>query len=98
MVERNPPISEVIETGVLPTLVKFLKQHDTPAIQFEAAWSLTNVASGTSEHTSVVVDSGALPVFVELLTSGDADVQEQAAWALGNIAGDSPVCRDLVLK
>ena len=26
------------------------------------------------------------------------DVREQAVWALGNIAGDSPTCRDLVLR
>ncbi|KAL5070688.1 hypothetical protein RYX36_021575 [Vicia faba] len=25
------------------------------------------------------------------------DVREQAVWALGNVAGDSPRCRDLVL-
>lgn len=26
------------------------------------------------------------------------DVREQAVWALGNIAGDSPQCRDYVLQ
>lgn len=26
------------------------------------------------------------------------DVREQAVWALGNIAGDSPKCRDQVLQ
>lgn len=25
------------------------------------------------------------------------DVREQAVWALGNVAGDSPRCRDAVL-
>lgn len=30
--------------------------------------------------------------------SANEDVREQAAWALGNIAGDSVQCRDLVLQ
>jgi importin subunit alpha-1 len=95
--QKDPPITEVVETGVVPIFVSFLQHDRMPDLQFEAAWALTNVASGTSTHTRSVTDAGAIPVFVRLLQSINENVKEQAVWALGNIAGDSVSCRDAVL-
>lgn len=94
--QKDPPITEVVETGVVPIFVRFLEHDRMPELQFEAAWALTNVASGTSVHTRAVTDAGAIPVFVRLLQSVHDNVKEQAVWALGNIAGDSVACRDQV--
>lgn len=96
--EKNPPIQLVIDTGIIPRLVELLQLNDNASLQFEAAWALTNIASGTSEDTNAVISAGAVPIFVQLLSSANEEVREQAAWALGNISGDSVRSRDYVLS
>jgi importin subunit alpha-1 len=97
--ERNPPIDQVISCGVIPRFIEFLGYcfpllttnscADNTLLQFEAAWALTNIASGSPVQTQVVIDAGAVPIFITLLRSPAADVREQAVWALG---------RDYVLR
>ncbi|KAL0348616.1 UNVERIFIED_CONTAM: Importin subunit alpha-1b [Sesamum angustifolium] len=92
-IERSPPIEEVIQSGVVPRFVEFLMREDFPQLQF-GCWALTNIASGTSELGWLLIMD--VPLFVKL--SGLAsDVSLTAVWALGNVCGDSPKCRDLVL-
>ncbi|XP_046736857.1 importin subunit alpha-3 isoform X1 [Diprion similis] len=96
--DRNPPIDALIDSGILPILVHCLDRHDHPSLQFEAAWALTNIASGTSAQTQAVVKAGAVPLFLRLLLSSQQNVCEQAVWALGNIIGDGPALRDYVIN
>ena len=100
----NPPIQEVIECGVVPRFVQLLSgQVNAPPdvqdkIVLQAAWALTNIAAGEHNHALCVVESGSIPIFVNLLEHPNADIREQSIWALGNIAGDSPQLRDSVLE
>ncbi|XP_078447696.1 importin subunit alpha-like isoform X1 [Wolffia australiana] len=96
--EETGPIDLVIKAGVVPRLVHFISRNDLQAQQFEAARTLVNITSGTSEQTRVTVDDhDAVPNLVQLLSSQNEELREQAVCALGNIAGDSSTCRDIVL-
>jgi hypothetical protein len=95
-VEPNPPITQLVQCGVLPYLVRFLGYDTDFMVQFETAWAITNVAA--TEYTAQVVEAGATPGLIRLLESPAAIVREQAAWCLGNIAGDCPKFRDFVLS
>ena len=37
-------------------------------------------------------------MFVQLLSNEHMKVVDQAVWALGNIAGDGPECRDFTIR
>ena len=99
--EINPPINVLIDAGIVPKLVDFLSlsspdQQETNAMLLEAAGALTNITSGNSLQTRVVVEAGAVPHFIRLLEYPDLNVSELAVVALGNITGDGSELCDLV--
>jgi len=95
-IEKNPPVEAVLSCGVMPALIQILANGNNELLQFEACWALTNIAS--TDYTKCVVEAGAVPHLVALLSSPHADCREQSAWCLGNIAGDCAELRDVVLN
>jgi len=95
--DDKPPVNKVIKAGLIPVLVSKLDDK-LVQMKFEAAWALTNVASGTAEQTLCVAKNGAIPKMVNLLMEDDDEVVDQAVWGLGNMAGDGAHLRDMVLQ
>jgi hypothetical protein len=95
---EGSPIQEVIDTGVVSRFVEWIQRFEFSQLQYESAWALTNIASGTSLHTQTIIEKGCVPLLINLLSSSNETVRDQAAWALGNIAGDASHCRDLILQ
>ncbi|KAL6073182.1 Importin subunit alpha [Balamuthia mandrillaris] len=89
-----PPLDLVFASpDALPSIVHFL-QEPNEEDQLNAAWCLTNLASGSHEQTLQTLS--AAPYLIAFLSGSNVALQEQAAWALANMAGDSVQCRDLL--
>lgn len=97
-IKIDPPIQHVIDAGLLPQLLAWMQRTDLPALQYEACWALTNIASGSHANAEALVLRGVVPLIYALLESSDADVREQAAWLTANITGDSAQLRDVILQ
>ena len=85
--------------GILPCLVRNLAVNSPTSsvtLVFESAWALTNIAS--TECGIDVARAGAIKPLICLLDHREVQVRDQAIWCLGNIAGEGPEQRDLILK
>lgn len=102
-IHTNPPIQEAIDQGALTPIVAYLGSAASAAVQLEAAWAITNIASGASTHVAALVDAGAAEAIYRVLASKEvgerSDLCDQCLWALGNIAGDADVrMRDQLIQ
>ena len=68
----RPSLARHAQTDTLPPAMQ------NSRIIFEAAWALTNVASGNSDHTAAAVEAGVVPVFVDLLDHPIPEIVDQA--------------------
>jgi importin subunit alpha-1 len=96
-IATNPPVKEIVESGALYFLVEFLKQQQNKTLIFEALWTLTNITA-TNYVAPVVAQDCVIDLLVQLLLNKEPEVREQAAWCMGNIAGDSIHFRDMILE
>ncbi|KAF9953040.1 Importin alpha subunit (Karyopherin alpha subunit) (Serine-rich RNA polymerase I suppressor protein), partial [Modicella reniformis] len=82
-----PRIDNVLALNCVEYFIRFLNMSDCPDLQ-----------AGTTTQTERLVEAGILrPLIHNLQVSRCIHVQTQTIWALGNISGDGPPYRDLIL-
>ncbi|KAG8219728.1 armadillo-type protein, partial [Butyriboletus roseoflavus] len=92
-----PHITECIIREKVDSFLQLLSENDFQ-LRREVGFAQWNIAEQTGSHQQVVPLS---PPFPNLSTSCHPPYSmfaNKAVWALGNIAGDSPQCRDYVLQ
>ncbi|CAG9325354.1 unnamed protein product [Blepharisma stoltei] len=94
----NPPIDDVIKTGICQHIISLAYEKDDDKFLFEATWLFTNILSGSSEQGSYLLKLGVLPFLFTVFKKNNYDIKEQVMWAFGNVAGDSAKCRDTILN
>jgi hypothetical protein len=75
----------ILHCGAVPRLME-LVTHTNREIQKEACWTLSNIAAGTVDQIQAVIDSGAIPPLVKLVSDKktDQEVRSEACWAVLN--------------
>jgi len=94
----EPPIDLAIENKIICRLIQFLQVENEPYLQLEATWCLLNIASGTTQQTMSIIEKEGHLHIINLLKSPKNEILELALWALGNIAGDGPKLRDIIIE
>ncbi len=75
-----------------------MSRDENPSLQLEAVRVLTSIVKvGTVEQAEAVGEAGAIPLFVQLLSSPNEEIRANAVLALGYIAGSTVQYRDIVV-
>ncbi|RDD44755.1 Importin subunit alpha-1 [Trichoplax sp. H2] len=82
--------------NALQSLIGILTQSDSD-LQEHAAWCITNICTGNHKQTLQVTRLAA-PYCITYLSGQNLAMQDQCAWAIGNMAGDGKKSRKLLVK
>ncbi|PIN19238.1 hypothetical protein CDL12_08091 [Handroanthus impetiginosus] len=81
----NDKIQAVIEAGVCQRLVELLL-HPSPSVLIPALRTVGNIVTGDDLQTQYIIDHGALPCLLSLLTHHHKkSIKKEACWTISNI-------------
>ena len=80
--------------NALYALVGYLTGNNT-TLQLEAVWCLTNISANDNQHIETFVKATSA-YLITFLKSGSVILQDQSAWALGNMTADSHNIREIL--
>lgn len=67
-IEDGPPLEQIRKSEIIPILMTLHKDKSLPeSVIQDILWTLTNVASGSSEDTMYIVKLSGIDYFVEFL-------------------------------
>jgi hypothetical protein len=95
-VETNPALDLVVsKPKLVARMCDLILTGGSSAIQFEAAWAVTNIASGSSTHCAAAMAHGAHTKFLQVLANsssmeqvGSRVVAAGSGWWLRGSLGD----------
>lgn len=96
--KTQQPIQEVMDHPAFFKIFKMAQDTVNLHLQLEATWVLVNLASGNTEQTNSLIQKNVIELFVKLTKSPYPQIQEQAIWGIGNIAGDCVAFRSKVMQ
>ena len=94
--EFPSPLQEFCGRGGIEALVSLLGSQDS-SVQFDAVWSLTNIATGSPADIDNVLAGGVVRNIVPMLQHPEERIRNQCAWCLGNLVGCGYRERDHVI-
>ncbi|GAA5796160.1 hypothetical protein HPULCUR_001529 [Helicostylum pulchrum] len=88
-------IQNVFDLGIQDKIRNILQEPGYDELKYETAWTITNLAYGSSEQTQILIDTGIIDALIQCFRSCDNyRVKSQAAWALANVSIESPHYRE----
>ena len=81
---RNPPPDFQLVKAAIPTLTTLLCSNDENIVS-DACWALSYLTDGSNEQIQLVVETGAVKRFVELLESESSNILSPALRCVGNV-------------